>query len=129
MKKQFSAQRANELVRVFFSCWEKGMTACNAMRMAADMPCSHFWAEPENIKKHIWKVNKHGLKTITNPLLREMVEEVMRRCDGDYSIENIEQVLSQPAPKFYMQPNTARRIIQRELKRRRKCRKQKQSRQ
>lgn len=122
MKKEFTSHRNNELVRVFFSSWEKGVTACEAMRRAADKPCSRFWISSECVRKHVWIVQRHGTRAIRNPMLREMVMEIISRLNGDYSLMNIEKVIEQPAPKFYLRPNTARKIIQRELKRRKQCR-------
>lgn len=123
--KDFIKQRANELTRAFFNSWTKGTTACQAMRNAAELPCSRFWISPECARKHIHRVNKHGARVIANNLLREMVEEIIKRCDGDYSWEKITEVVFSQAPKFYMRPETARKTIQQTLKQRKQCRNKK----
>lgn len=116
-KLEFYQQKADELVDAFKKVKVRG-TACDAMKAAADMPCSRFWISSESARRQLL----NGLERISPGCYREMLEEIQRRCNGDLSPQNVEQVVAQPAPRFYIRPETARRIIQRELKRRRQCR-------
>lgn len=53
------------------------------------------------------------------------MQEIERRLDGRRGVEAVEMVIYSAAPQFYMAGDTARKIIQRELKRRRRCRTEK----
>ena len=114
-------QRAKELADAFFKVWEKGMTPCQAMRAAVTMPCSRFWISPETARRYL--VGGWG-KPVTKERV-QMLAEIARRCKGNHSLENVQEVVESPAPQFYMKPDTARKIIQRELKRRRQCKREK----
>jgi hypothetical protein len=116
MKRDFEQERARELTEAFFRVWKKGMTSGEAMRLAALQPCSRFWITPECVKLRLRYYGKHKYR-----LMRAMLEEIKLRLGGKTDIESIEQVVYSPAPQFYIAGDTARKIIQRELKRRRQC--------
>ena len=121
--KDTSNRRINELVASFFAHWEKGQSACEAMRAAPSFPCSRFWISEEAAMKNIRKVRRGGILAIRTRRVREMTRLIMERCNGTFTGRMVEQAINTPAPQFFIEPETARRLIQKELKRRRKCRK------
>ena len=117
----YSNERTNALVKTFFDIWDFGWPPCDYMRLAALQPAPRFYATPEWVARKI-KARSHGKHAGKRNLTEQMLDEIIRRCDGNTSIDNIALVLEQPAPSFYLRPETARKLIQQELKRRRKCR-------
>ena len=113
MDEHLAQQRANELVKLFRNTWGKGVNPCDAMRAVAQMPCARFYINAETVKKQLRK------KQQRNRLKILMLREITTRCGENLSIDNIETVIQQPAPQFYITPETARKLIQAELKRRR----------
>lgn len=120
MKRDFEQQRANELVDAFLKACAAGTTATQAMRNAARMPCSRFWISTECVCRRLNYAQQPKGKW-----LRMMMQEIERRLDGRRGVEAVEMVIYSAAPQFYMAGDTARKIIQRELKRRRRCRTEK----
>lgn len=84
------------------------------MRMAAEQPCSRFWISPESARRRIVYRQKPKGRW-----LKAMIDEIERRLQGRTDVESVERVVYSPAPCFYMAGDTARKVIQRELKRRR----------
>lgn len=119
MKREFEQQRAKELTDAFLHSWENGVLACEAMRNAALQPCSRFWISSECAYRRL-----HYKKRPKNVWLRKMLAEIERRLDGRTDLISVEEVVHSPAPQFYMAGDTARKIIQRELRRRKRCRQQ-----
>ena len=117
MKRDFDTQRAIELTRAFFNVCQQGRTACEAMRLAAEQPCSRFWISPESARRRLLYGQRPKGKW-----LRMMLDEIERRLGGKTDIESVERVVYSPAPRFYMAGDTARKEIQRHLKRRHRCR-------
>lgn len=117
MKRDFDTQRAIELTRAFFNVCQQGRTACEAMRLAAEQPCSRFWISPESARRRLLYGQRPKGKW-----LRMMLDEIERRLQGRTDIESVERVVFSPAPRFYMAGDTARKEIQRHLKRRHRCR-------
>lgn len=116
--RDFEQQRANALVNAFLSLCGRGAKACDSMRLAAEQPSPRFWISARQASLYLRK------KCIPKPngLVAQMMKEIEKRCGGDFSTLHLEDIVEQPAPKFYIRPETARKIIQQELKRRRKCR-------
>ena len=127
MNSSVRRQRDEELTALFLSMLGSGMPAEATMARCADMPCSRFWIEPEHARRLIRRrlekkktqsqfKGRHAEKRANN---ERRVDEIMHRCDGDYSMAKIAEVVYSPAPSFYMSGRTAQAVITRTLKRRR----------
>lgn len=127
MNSSVRKQRDKEMTNLFLSVLGDGRPANKLMAQVADMPCSRFWIEPEQAIKLIWlrrrkawhKTEGKGRHAVKNANSLARIDEIMRRCDGDYSFSKVAEVVLQPAPSFYVSPRTAQAIITRTLKERR----------
>jgi hypothetical protein len=102
----YVADRDRELRRVFLSFFGGDADFITAVYLAAKQPASRFWCSVEKMTERIKKNDPPQRQ-------RAMYDEIRRRCNGDYSTENIERVIYSPAPSFYITPLTARKIIYR----------------
>lgn len=114
MNRHLTQQRLDDLVNTFRRSWQRGVNPCIAMRNVAKMPARRFYISAEAVIIHIKEPHRKSPE-----MMKLMLEEIFRRCNGNFSYENIESIINQPAPQFYIQPETARKLIQKELKRRR----------
>lgn len=128
MNSSVRRQRNEELTDLFLSVLGSGGTSQHTMEQCAAMPCSRFWIEPEYALRLI-KAKTDGGATVSQYKARHAVkrgnterkiEEIIRRCDGDFSLANIARVVFSPAPEFYISGRTAQAVITRTLKERRK---------
>lgn len=119
---ELSTKRNEELTSVFLSMLGDGRLAKAVMRSAASMPSSRFWIEPENAQRHIrWRLKGvWGNKGNEKPMLVRKIDTIIERCNGDYSIEKITQVVESPAPSFFLEGGTAINIIFATLRKRRR---------
>lgn len=128
MNSSVRKQRDEELTDLFLSVLGNGMPAEATMALCAGMPCSRFWIEPEYAMRLIRArldetrqdsphKGRHAEKTKNTRL---KIDEIMRRCGGDYSFANACKVVMSPAPQFYVSGRTAQAIIVRTLKERRR---------
>lgn len=99
----YFADRNRELKKAFLTFFAH-MEFMDAVAAAAQSPCSRFWVSAEQMAKRL-RADK--------PLARQadMYEEIRRRCNSDFSIENVERVVYSPAPRFYISLLTARKLI------------------
>lgn len=127
MNSSVRRQRDEELTDLFLSVLGSGMTAQETMARCAEMPCSRFWVEPEyamrlirarleGARRHPQRGGRHAVKVSNNSL---RVDEIMRRCGGDFSFANVCRVVMSPAPRFFMSGRTAQAVIMRTLRERR----------
>jgi len=63
-----------------------------------------------------------GTKGNEHPQQLRKIDEIIRRCEGDFSIDRITEVVESPAPCFYLEPDTAKNIIFNTLRKRRERR-------
>lgn len=120
--RNLSARRDEELTSVFLRMLGDGRLAKAVMRSAASMPSSRFWIEPENAQRHIrWRLKGiWGNKGNEKPMAVKRIDAIIERCNGDFSIEKITEVVESPAPSFFLEGSTAVNIIFETLKGRRK---------
>lgn len=116
-KLDYSERRDLELTRAFLSML-KGNDVYMAVRKAVNSPCSRFWISPEYASKRISALLRG--KRYTEKRYRAnrelIIHDIMKRCDGDYSMGRIESVVYSPAPRFYLTESTAKIYIYRALK-------------
>ena len=120
-KSEFFEEKCRELLKVFFSKLGQGDSIEEVIAIAAESPCSRFWISTETAIRNI-RMKEKGRPTRRT----EVIDEIMKRCNGDYSRDNIERVVYSPAPKFYITPKTAKKLVYSELKKRKSCDTQKQ---
>lgn len=115
-------RRNEELTSVFLRLLGDGRLAKEVICQAATLPCSRFWITPENAVRHIkmrldgrWgnKGNEHRMQV-------QKIDEIIKRCDGDYSLKKVTEVVESPAPCFYLECDSAINIVFSTLRRRRK---------
>lgn len=115
------AQRNEELTSVFLRMLGDGRLARDVISSAAASPCSRFWITPQNAMRFIkarldgsWgdKGNEHSQQV-------QKIDEIIRLCDGDYSIANVRDVVEGPAPRFFLSESAARDIVYKTIRKKR----------
>lgn len=123
-KLEYSELRDRELLAAFHRFIGTGISINTAVRLAVEQPCSRYWTSPENAYKRISALRRG--KSYASKGTREgrnrMFIDIMRKCGGDYSLRNIERVVYEGAPRFFLSAETAKRYIYRTIRNRRKCR-------
>lgn len=119
---EYKHQRDTELLKAFYACLGPGVTTKEAVRMAVMMPCSRFWVTPETAAKEISSLRRgHWYQTQKPKRMRmQRAYDIMVRCNGDYSIANVTEVVYSAAPQFYLSAHTAEKYIYRTLRNRKK---------
>lgn len=79
--------------------------------ITVNTPCSQFWVSSETAHAMISLIRRGLVKENMLPSKREMYFEIMKRCNGNYTKLNIEQIVNSPAPKFYLTPKSAHVIL------------------
>ena len=89
-----------------------------------NMPASRFWVSEERAIAIIRKMKKHRPLYGMRPLLMEMYHEIYRRVSAletkhpEWSLFKVVfHAVRQPAPKFYLTPESARVIMYKAKKR------------
>lgn len=119
---EYKHQRDAELLKAFYACLGPGITTKQAVRIAVTMPCSRFWVTPETAAKEISSLRRgHWYQTQKPKRMRmQRAYDIMLRCNGDYSIAKVTEVVYSTAPQFYLSPHTAEKYIYRTLRNRKK---------
>lgn len=119
-KSVYHAERSRDLLRAYFRHVEmsKHVSMPDVFKSVVDMPASRFWVSVARAVIVVASI-MHGdkLKSM-RPNKREMYLEIHRRVinlrqtHSDWSLPKlVEDVVSQPAPKFYLAPGSARALI------------------
>ena len=119
---EYKQQRDAELLKAFYACLGPGITTKQAVRLAVMMPCSRFWVTPETAAKEISSLRRGHWYQMQKPKMMRMQRayDIMVRCNGDYSIANVTEVVYSTAPQFYLSAHTAEKYIYRTLRNRKK---------
>lgn len=119
---EYKQQRDAELLKAFYACLGPGITTKQAVRLAVIMPCSRFWVTPETAAKEISSLRRGHWYQMQQPKMMRMKRayDIMVRCNGDYSIANVTEVVYSTAPQFYLSAHTAEKYIYRTLRNRKK---------
>lgn len=119
---EYKHQRDCELLKAFYACLGPGVTTKQAVRMAVTMPCSRFWVTPETAAKEISSLRRGRWYQMQKPKRMRMQRayDIMVRCDGDYSIAKVTEVVYSAAPQFYLSAHTAEKYIYRTIRNRKK---------
>lgn len=119
---EYKQQRDAELLKAFYACLGPGITTKQAVRLAVAMPCSRFWVTPETAAKEISSLRRGRWYQMQKPKRMRMQRayDIMVRCNGDYSIANVTEVVYSAAPQFYLSAHTAEKYIYRTLRNRKK---------
>lgn len=126
-KRDYIEQRNQELIRAFYAMLGNGLPVWQAIANAALCQCSRFWISSEAARKCVIALasGKMRINTASTWCKPQMILEIFNRCNGDYSRDNVERIVYGGAPQFYLTAKSAKVIVYNELKRRRKCRKEK----
>lgn len=125
----FAVDRDKELYAAFryILCNSRGVALIDMFGMAAKRPASRFWVSEERAAQVIsWMLRGVASDRIERmvPQRRAMFEEIFRRVcammEADPSLcmtHAVNEVVTSPAPEFYLTPKSARVIIYRIRKR------------
>lgn len=121
-KFEYQDERDKDLMRAY----HEQIASCDTIvlsdifRNVVEMPSARFWVSEERAAIVIAKMFRGDKLEKMRPNAREMYFEIYKRVVSemetypDKSIaEIIFQVIRQPAPKFYLTPDTARVIVTR----------------
>lgn len=76
------------------------------IQISVDSPARRFYITAKHVKRFL--TNRiSGKCELKGDTRQEMYDEIESRLNGDYSIRNIEKIIAQPAPKFYIKPRCA----------------------
>ena len=127
MKKREPIYEFNELYddlnRVYKSVWLEGhySSQLEALEVAVNRPSKRFWVSPERLSEVINAIETGGDTRLKPTGLRyELYQELYQRY-VDYrksypflsKIEICAELVYQPAPKFYINPSWAEKILSR----------------
>lgn len=90
----------------------------DVFRNVVDMPASRFWVSPSRAAVVVAGIMRGDTLRYMRPNKREMFFEIhrrvmiLRRSRVGWSVRRLaDAVVSQPAPKFYLAPGSARSLI------------------
>lgn len=117
---EFAEERADDLLKAYFVY----IRSCHYLRMddllnaIVNMPASRFWISAPRAAVVISSMDRGDALEGMRPNKREMFREIYRRylsLRGSFPNAPVARlvriVVSQPAPKFYMSPSSAKIII------------------
>lgn len=122
---EYHRERTHDLLRAYFryleSCSYVSMP--DVFRKVVDMPAARFWVSASRAAVVVACINRGDKLRYMRSNKREMFFEIHRRVMelqreyADWSMPRlIEAVITQPAPKFYLAPGSARVLILRARK-------------
>lgn len=124
----FTEERNNDLIRAYrdIMCSKLSATTVlhkDIMEMVVNSPSSHFWVSPERLYKIILRINKGDSLLEMREIQREMFFELYRlytehikRHPEDKKILSIcYDLVSCPAPKFYLSVSSALKLYKRQI--------------
>jgi hypothetical protein len=117
---EYGDQRDRELMDAYHAelsaCGEINLT--DVVYRAVNRPCSRFWVSDNRTAIVLSRINRGNRLLEMRPLNREMYFELYRRyleykkAEPDTDVREISfHIVAQPAPKFYLQTNSAIVII------------------
>ena len=117
---EYSQERIEDLMRAY----DEYISSCKYVRMPDDyksiveMPARRFWVSEIRATKVMYLMLKGNSLKNMRPLKREMFKEIykrvteMKKVNPDYTISMCcGIVVSQPAPKFYLTPGSAKIMV------------------
>ena len=118
---EYTDARNEDLMRAFFHQLEsnKGKPLTTEFyQSVVDMPSRRFWVSEERAAIVVTTIIKGSKLETMRPSKREMYFEIynrvleLRKQDPDASVFNLTfEVVNGPAPKFYLEPSSAKVII------------------
>lgn len=124
---ELTRERNEELTDVFLRLLGDGRLARDVISSAVSSPSSRFWISERNALRYV-KMRLDGRWGNTgteHPLVVQRTDVIIERCNGDYSLAKVREVVESPAPCFFLGEQTARNIIyetMRKRKERKRCR-------
>lgn len=117
---EYAEERINDLLRAY----DEYISSCEYIRMPevystiVNMASRRFWVSDIRATKVVYAMMRGAKLSGMRPLKREMFEEIFRRVfelrkkEPDLSVKDCcGIVVSQPAPKFYLTPGSAKVMI------------------
>lgn len=117
---EYEDARNEDLMRAYqrVLCMSGDKSAADVYKKVAEMPAERFWVSEERAAIVISNMFKGRSIANMRSNKREMYEEIFRRVQAlkkerpeDTIYELTFEVVQQPAPKFYLTPESARIII------------------
>lgn len=124
---EYEQQRNNELMKSYRASIERStfIRRDEVLKATVNSPASRFWVSERRAAIVIARMIKGDKLHYMRPLKREMFQEIYRRFlllkdeNPNASILHlVSLVVAQPAPKFYLEPGSAKVIISKNRKRR-----------
>lgn len=116
-KLEFSRERLSALMQEY----DRYIDSCDHIEMSAvfehivNQPCRRFWVSSKRARVVIARMLKGGKLSGMRPSKLEMFQEIFRRVcilkERNPSLtlfQLVEEVVSRPAPKFYISPGSAK---------------------
>ena len=128
-KSSHEHQRNSDLMRAYRNEVAKAGNVFlpDLLQRVVNCPSARFWVSPERAAIVIARINRGDKLKEMRPLRREMFFEIYRlamqlhKQQPDLPVSHLaEIVVYMPAPKFYMTPGSAKVIIHKIKKRKRK---------
>lgn len=119
-KSEYHRERTRDLLCAYFRYLEscKRVSMPDVFNNVVDMPAARFWVSASRATVVVASIMRGDKLLYMRPNKREMFFEIHRRVvalrikNSDWSIPRlIDAVISQPAPKFYLAPGSARVLI------------------
>ncbi len=117
---RFKQERNNDLVRAFHELIRSAERVCilDIYKQVVNMPSARFWVSEERAAVVIGAMMRGDKLAYMRNTKREMFEEIYRRAmiiarrnPEMTSLEIATIVVRQPAPKFYLTPESAAKYI------------------
>lgn len=115
---------AEERITALMEEYDRYIASCNHIRMTevfthiVNQPCSRFWVSNIRAAVVIARMLKGGKLKDMRPSKREMFQEIFKRVchlkdlHPSMSLSQlVAEVVSQPAPKFYLTPSSAKIMV------------------
>lgn len=128
---EYGRQRDEELMAAFLQllCNERGVPLADLYSMAAHSPASRFWVSEERALEVVYSLRGKGTLRGMTPMKEKMYREIYRRVEAllasgeELTVkEAVYRVVESPAPEFYLTDLSARVIIYRIRRERRRRR-------
>lgn len=118
-------ERARDLLRAYFHCVRESPRVFmpDIFQSVVEMPASQFWVSVPRAASVVSRIFRGDSLSDMRPNKREMFLEIHRRVlilqasHPSWTLyQLVREVVCQPAPKFYLEPGSARYIILKERK-------------
>lgn len=119
-KAEFAQERGRDLLRAYFRCLQLCDRVCmpDIFKAVVNMPAKRFWVSPWRATVVVGAIERGESIRHMRPTKQEMFHEILRRVNvlrqsypGVCLSRLVEQVVQQPAPKFYLSPGSAKIYI------------------